>query len=78
MLWPLYLITWLAITFQIPTQAVRRTADPERFARHVGILVVVWLALRTWRLVRVRAIRSFVYEELEEPATTTIELTSPA
>jgi hypothetical protein len=73
-LWPLYLVTWLVITFQIPTLAVRRMENPERFAWLVGALAAVWLALRAWRVIRARAIRGFVYEELEEPATTTIDL----
>jgi hypothetical protein len=73
-LWPLYLSGWLMITFQLPALAVRRADDPVRFARLVLALVIVWLGLRMWRLLRARGARGFVYEELEEAATTTIDL----
>jgi hypothetical protein len=53
---------------------VRHADDPAGFARLVIALVVVWLGLRAWRLVRARAVREFAYEELEEAATTTIDL----
>jgi hypothetical protein len=73
-LWPLYLTGWLAIAFQLPSLAVQHAGDPAGFARLVIALVVVWLGLRAWRLVRARAVREFAYEELEEAATTTIDL----
>lgn len=73
-LWPVYLFTWLIIAYQLPTLLVRHWAEPGYSPRAVAVLLAVWVALRTWRMSRARLLRSFVYEELEPPVTTTINL----
>jgi hypothetical protein len=75
-LWPVYLLVWLLTTFQLPTVVVRRLDDPAGVAWVVGTLMIAWAGFRLWRLARARRVRSFVYEEVEPPVTTTIDLSS--
>lgn len=75
-LWPVYLTGWLVIAYRLPTAAVGAVGHVDRSLWLVAALLVTWAALRVWRLARARRLRGFVYEEVEPPVTTTINLGS--
>jgi hypothetical protein len=76
LLWPVYLVVWIAIAYVLPTIAVRSMADSSMAALLVATLGVLWFALRTWRLLRATRLRQLIFEEVEAPVTTTLDLTS--
>lgn len=56
-LWPVYLTVWSLVTYALPRVAISALGDFERTAALVGTLTGAWLALRVWRLKRVRQLR---------------------
>ncbi|MCC7179971.1 MAG: hypothetical protein IT177_16460 [Acidobacteria bacterium] len=73
-LWPVYLLVWLLLAYQLPTVAVGALGHLDRSLWLVGTLLAAWTAIRAWRLSRARRLRGFVYDEAEPSATTTINL----
>jgi hypothetical protein len=75
-LWPVYVAVWSLTTYVLPRVAVSALDDLGRGVALVGSLAGAWVALRVWRLTRVRCLRGFVYEAVEPSTTTTIDLSS--
>jgi hypothetical protein len=75
-LWPVYLLVWLLLAFQLPTLVLRRLDRPWETAAILVALAGTWAALRAWRRSRARLVRAFVYEELDPAGTTTINLSA--
>jgi hypothetical protein len=74
--WPLYLMTWTFIAYILPGLAVGTLGNLSGAVLLVGLLAATSAALQAWRRSRARRLEGFVYENLEPPVTTTIDLSS--
>jgi hypothetical protein len=75
-LWPVYGLTWIALAYVTPNVALWALGDAWRSTAVVGFWLTLGLALRTWRLLRTRRLRAFVFEEPDPSIATTIDLSS--
>jgi hypothetical protein len=67
---PLFFL-WLNFVFALGTRAVQAAESWQSAALLVSLLFGLWMALRTWHMLRVRKITGFVYDE-QEPAPLTM------
>ena len=75
-LWPVYLTLWLLVAYGLPSLALTSLGQLNRSMSLLTGLAGAWAAVRLWRLARARKLLSFIYEELDPAATTTIDLSS--
>ena len=75
-LWPVYVLAWIGLSYVMPNVALWALGDAWRSTAVVGFWLTLGLALRTWRLLRTRRLRAFVFEETDPSIATTIDLSS--
>lgn len=72
--WPLYFYLWLTIVFRLTEWCLWALGDTRRTMQLAGLLFAVWIALRSWHLVRARKINAFTYDEQPPPLVTTMDI----
>ncbi len=72
--WPLYFFLWLQFVFTLANWCLWALQGRENTLRLSAFLLLVWLALRVWHMVRARHIRAFVYDEQEPSIVSTMDL----
>lgn len=72
--WPLYFFLWLQFVFTLANWCLWALKGREETLRLSAFLLLVWVALRVWHMVRARHIRAFVYDEEEPSLVSTMDL----
>lgn len=72
--WVAYFYLWLTFVFTVGNWSLWALESWTQTAYVLSALLLIWMSLRAWHLVRIRKIRAFVYDEQEDALTTTIDI----
>ena len=74
MFWPFYFALWLYSVYRLTEWSVWALGDRTRTLQIAAVLASIWIVLRVWHWLRAKKIRAFVYDELEPPLVTTMDI----
>jgi hypothetical protein len=74
--WAPFFFLWLNFVFTLGNWSVLALGSWQNTAVLAGLLVALWISLRTWHMVRVRRITGFVYDEQEPALLTTMDISA--